>query len=472
MIRLISLILCDVIAIPVLFLISYSVKFKAGLLYNIIFETNTGLIYNHAQIEPYFDNIGIIMIIWLVSLNIMKTYDVYTGILAFVDQIISIIKAVLLATLLLMAISMITKLMPNSLFVLGYNCLFGVIIFSSIRLVIDKVFRIKPFKPDPCCIIGKNKEAHYILEYILDQKQAHYYYMGSIYDKEPDEVLFSVKNKHKKVADYDSVETYIKNNMIKHIFVIKSEYPKHYLKPLINLCESSQITLHIYDNDIQTIRQRARFNQIADLTMLSYDVQEINYKEKIIKRLFDCTVSIVLLIGLGPLWVIIAVWIKLVSPKGPVIYKQERTGLNGKIFTMYKFRTMKPNAEKTSGPVWVNKDDKRYIFGGEFLRKFSLDEYPQLINILKNEMSIVGPRPERPFFVDQIEEEVSGFKLRHTIKGGITGWAQIHGRSYLTTRPEEKLRYDLFYIKYRSFMLDIKIMLKTCLIVTKGEQAY
>ena len=180
----------------------------------------------------------------------------------------------------------------------------------------------------------------------------------------------------------------------------------------------------------------------------------------------------ILFVLLLPLFVVIGSWIKLVSPKGPIIFKQERVGRKGKNFIMYKFRTMSPEAEKESGPVWVKEDDDRYILGGKFLRKFSLDELPQLVNIIKNDMSIVGPRPERPFFVSEISATLPDFKIRHDIKGGVTGWAQIHGRAYLTTRPEEKLRYDLFYIKNRNFILDLKIILKTILVVGKGEQAY
>ena len=472
MLRILILILCDLIAIPLLFIISYSLKFKVGLLYNIIFNTNTGLIYNHAQIEPYFDNIGIIALIWLACLAIMQTYKPYSGILAFVDQVINILKAVCLATLLLMAISMITILMPNSLFVLGYNALFGVILFSMIRLLVDNVFGIKPYKPDSICIVGANKEAQYILEYILNQKQLSYSYKGSIYDKEPDEVLFSVQNKQKKVASFDDMQEYLISNKIKHIFLIKSEYPKKNIKSLINYCKNHDISFHLYDDDINVIKQKSTYNQVADLNILSYEKREDNLKEDLVKRCFDMIVSYILCIVLLPLFVVIGSWIKLVSPKGPIIFKQERVGRKGKNFIMYKFRTMSPEAEKESGPVWVKEDDDRYILGGKFLRKFSLDELPQLVNIIKNDMSIVGPRPERPFFVSEISATLPDFKIRHDIKGGVTGWAQIHGRAYLTTRPEEKLRYDLFYIKNRNFILDLKIILKTILVVGKGEQAY
>jgi len=470
MVRILILVLLDLIAIPVLFLISYTVKFKAGLFYNIIFNTNTGLIYNHAQVEPYFDNMGIIIMIWMISLVSMQAYKPYSGILGFVDQVINIIKAVLLATILLMAISQIMILIPNSLFVLGYNAIFGTILFSMSRLFVDKLVKVKPFKPAKCCILGSNKEAQYILEFIVYQQQLYYEYMGSIYKNEPSELLFSIQNKHKKVASLDQMEDYLIANKIKHLFVIKAECPE--IKTLIKFCETYKISLHIYDDDMQAIKHRSQYNQIADLPILSYKIQKEDSCKKLLKRLVDCVVAYSLLLILSPCLIVISIWIKLVSPKGSFIFRQERVGLKGKIFTMYKFRTMKLDAEKESGPVWVKEDDNRYIVGGRLLRKFSLDELPQLINIIKNDMSIIGPRPERPFFVDKISQDIPEFTLRHEIKGGVTGWAQIHGRAYLTTRPAEKLRYDLFYLKNQSFILDFKILLKTILVVGKGEQAY
>mgnify|MGYP001437101021 CR=1 FL=1 len=472
MIRIIILVLCDIIAIPLLFLISYAVKFKAGLLYNIIFKTNSGLIYNHAQIEPYFDKIGIIIIIWLMSLIIMRTYNVYSGILGLVDQIVSVVKAVSLATIILMAISMIVELIPNSIFVLMYNVVFGIILFTAIRMMVDNILKIKPFNPKKCCIIGKSKEAQYLLEYIKTQNQRIYNYSGSIYDGDCEEILFSISNSHNKVAIIDDSEEYILKNNIKDVFLIKSEYPKKKIQSLINLCKNKNIILHIFDDEITSALQNRTYTKMAGLNMVTYELEESGFNDEFLKRLLDLIIATCVLIISLPILIVTSVWIKMVSPRGPIIFKQERVGLNGRVFIMYKFRTMIHNAETISGPVWVKENDSRYIKGGQFLRKYSLDELPQLINIFKNDMSVVGPRPERPFFVDQISNDLPEFYLRHKVKGGITGWAQIHGRSFLTTRPKEKLRYDLFYIKNKDLLLDLKIILKTSLIVIKGEQAY
>ena len=134
---------------------------------------------------------------------------------------------------------------------------------------------------------------------------------------------------------------------------------------------------------------------------------------------------------------------------------------------------MIPDAEKFTGPVMVNESgDSRYIKGGQFLRQYSIDELPQLWNVLKGEMSIVGPRPERPHFVDQFEKKLPLFSKRHVVPVGITGWAQINGRSVLTRRPEQKIKYDFYYIKNWSFLFDLKIILKTVLVVFRKEESY
>jgi lipopolysaccharide/colanic/teichoic acid biosynthesis glycosyltransferase len=148
-------------------------------------------------------------------------------------------------------------------------------------------------------------------------------------------------------------------------------------------------------------------------------------------------------------------------------------GKDGKPFHMIKFRTMIPNAEKATGPVLVNeKGEDRYIKIGEFLRKSSLDELPQLYNVLIGDMSLVGPRPERQHFVDIYTKELPLYSLRHHVKGGITGLAQVNGRSVLTRRTDHKLKYDLYYIRNWSIMLDIKILFQTISVVLRAEEAY
>ena len=151
--------------------------------------------------------------------------------------------------------------------------------------------------------------------------------------------------------------------------------------------------------------------------------------------------------------------VKLSSP-GPVLFRQERIGLDGQTFTMYKFRSMRTDAEDSTGPVWARKHDPRRTPIGVFLRKTSLDEVPQLLNVLKGDMSLVGPRPERPFFVEKFKQLVPQYLDRHRVKAGMTGWAQVNGLRGETSL-EERIRYDLYYIENWSLAFDIRILLRT-----------
>ena len=190
----------------------------------------------------------------------------------------------------------------------------------------------------------------------------------------------------------------------------------------------------------------------------------------ILKHIFDITIAFILLLILSIPLIVIALLIKL-SSKGPVFYKQSRVGMDQREFNIYKFRTMRENAEEESGPKWSTKNDSRRTKIGAFLRRTSLDELPQLFNVLKGQMSLVGPRPERPHFVKEFSEQYLKYMLRHKIKSGMTGWAQINGYRG-DTSLRKRLVYDLYYVRNWSFALDLWILLKTPWHVIKGENAH
>lgn len=188
-----------------------------------------------------------------------------------------------------------------------------------------------------------------------------------------------------------------------------------------------------------------------------------------LKRAFDVVLSLIGVLLSAPLMGLVALLIKLDSP-GPVLYRQERVGKDGKIFILNKFRSMRRDAEAMTGPVWAGVDDPRVTRVGHLLRKTRLDEFPQIINVLKGEMSFVGPRPERPHFVAQLQERIPFYSQRHTVKPGITGWAQVK-YSYGATIEDalEKLQYDLYYIKNMSILLDFIILMHTVQVVLFGK---
>ncbi|MEZ6140566.1 MAG: undecaprenyl-phosphate glucose phosphotransferase [Zavarzinella sp.] len=179
----------------------------------------------------------------------------------------------------------------------------------------------------------------------------------------------------------------------------------------------------------------------------------------IIKRVMDIVISSIFLIVISPLLIFVALLVKFTS-KGPVFYRQERCGLNGKSFQMLKFRTMRPDAEKETGPVWTKQNDERKTTIGNFLRKTSIDELPQFINVVLGHMSIVGPRPERPVFIEKFRKTVPNYMIRHSVKCGITGWAQVNGWRG-NTSLRRRVQFDLYYITHWNPWFDIKIMLMT-----------
>jgi sugar transferase (PEP-CTERM system associated) len=188
-----------------------------------------------------------------------------------------------------------------------------------------------------------------------------------------------------------------------------------------------------------------------------------------LKRSCDVIFALLLILLTAPLLAMIAVAIKLDSA-GPVLFRQIRVGLHGKIFVIYKFRSMRHDAELETGPVWTRAQDERVTAVGRLLRKFRLDEILQAFNVLRGEMSLVGPRPERPYFVDRLEQEIPFYNLRHYVKPGITGWAQVmypYGDSI--EAAYEKLQYDFYYAKHKSFGCDTGILLKTLKIVLLGR---
>jgi sugar transferase (PEP-CTERM system associated) len=190
-----------------------------------------------------------------------------------------------------------------------------------------------------------------------------------------------------------------------------------------------------------------------------------------IKRVFDIVCSLGLIVISAPIMLAAAIAIKLDS-RGPVLYRQERVGLNGRAFMVAKFRSMRQDAEKDGKPRWATVHDDRVTRIGAFMRKTRIDELPQLFNVLKGEMSLVGPRPERPFFVDQLTEKIPYFAVRQSVKPGVTGWAQVRYQYGSTIEDAaEKLQYDLYYVKNHSLFLDVMVLFETVAVVLTGKGA-
>ncbi len=238
---------------------------------------------------------------------------------------------------------------------------------------------------------------------------------------------------------------------------------------IIRLLQDHKVGIKTNPDMFDAISGLARTQQLHGIPLIDIMPDYMPLWERAAKRLFDIFVALLALTIISPLLLIIAIAIKLDS-RGPVFFAQERVGKNGKPFNVIKFRTMIQDAEADTGPVWATEADPRITKVGRVLRHLRLDEIPQAINILRNEMSLVGPRPERKFFVDQIAELYPLYPRRHQVKPGITGWAQVK-QGYDTTLEASrlKLKYDLFYLENISLRLDFKIIMYTIYVMFTGS---
>ncbi len=225
---------------------------------------------------------------------------------------------------------------------------------------------------------------------------------------------------------------------------------------------------YVVPNSYEILTGQAGISKLGDTMAIEARPLELNWFQRFVKRTFDIFASGLALIVFSPLIGIVALAIHL-QDGGPAIYKQERVTKNGRIFTLYKFRSMVVDAEKKTGAVLMTSDDNRLTKVGKFVRKTRLDELPQLWNIFKGDMSIVGPRPERPVFVEQFLKETPEYRYRLNVRAGLSGYAQVMGT--YNTRYQDKLRWDLMYISKFSFMLDIWLIIKTLLAVFDKDSA-
>jgi len=236
-----------------------------------------------------------------------------------------------------------------------------------------------------------------------------------------------------------------------------NNYPK--IIEILKIVNKYVVNVRLIPDMFQLLTLKARIEDLDGFPVISIDEPPMRGFMLFVKRTIDVLASFILLVLLTPLLALTALIIRLDS-KGPILFHQERVGLDGRKFMMHKFRTMISGAERKTGPVMSKPGDPRVTGIGRYLRKFSIDELPQIVNVLLGEMSLIGPRPEREVFVEKFREKMPKYMLRHKVKSGMTGWAQVHGLRQ-NTDFEKRLEYDFYYIQNWSLFLDLKILWKT-----------
>ena len=349
------------------------------------------------------------------------------------------------------------------------------LIFMSIALSMR--FMIRSFQKyllrngigrEKTIILGKNRRGLSAANYLFRHEDQGYDIVGFI--KALDDPAEGINTGKIPILGKEvNIGTIIRDNEVSDI-VLALEKPDHTrILSIMGQINGFPVTVKIVPDLYDVMSGLVRTQQIAGIPLIEINLEYTNWYQRGLKKLLDLILAIPFLIIISPFAFIIAIAIKIES-KGPVLYKQERVGRDFSKFKTIKFRSMHHNAEDETGPKWAEQNDPRVTKVGRFLRRFRLDEVPQFINVLKGDMSIIGPRPERPFFVDKLSKEYPLYHRRLSVLPGISGWSQIkHPYDEDIEDIRQKLKYDFYYIENLSFGLDFKIMISTIWVMFSGQ---
>ena len=432
--------LSDALVILVSYVFAYSIRFQN-------FSINSLVSFPYFQYSQYL--IGLVAV-YLISLYFLGMYKTRKGFLVEIDELLGIFFSITTAWIALIVATflkgeyefsrhIIIISWPISIFLMAFS--------REIVLAVELGFRRKGFGSKRAAIFGSSDLAFAVAEKIKQHPSYGIKFVGFIGD--------SKENCLGNAADLPNI---VSKNKIQAIYVADKNITRDQLAELASFCDEKGLSLGTIPDVFQILTTSPAVEDIEGLPIVSLKQTLFTPLNRVIKRTFDIAGSIFGLIVFSVPFIVIFILVKVFSPGGPAIYSQERVGRRGKVFKLYKFRTMIPDAEAKTGPVLATGDDERKTLVGRVLRSTNLDELPQLINILKGDMSFVGPRPERPVFVEEFKQIIPKYMERHKIKPGLAGWAQLHGGYHMPA--EEKIKYDLYYIENWSFLLDIKIILK------------
>jgi exopolysaccharide biosynthesis polyprenyl glycosylphosphotransferase len=427
------------------------------------------------NLGPFADYTGMMLVQVLTLVTVFFFSRLYHTVRAVsrIDEFYQVFGAVSVGTMLAVAVS--GFVFKNSVLDLDYSR--AMIIYAwllTITLVTLGRFLYHTLKTrlqaqgwgtDRVLIVGTGDVGQMILQKIQWSPRLGYKVLGMVEANGNNGRAFSVP----VVGGPERLADLIKEYDIDEVIIALPEASHQEILMLISQCERGSVNIKVFPDVFQIMASEVTIGDLGGLPLLTVRDVALRGWRRIVKRALDIAISGLGLVFLSPFLLIVAFLIKRDSP-GPVFYAQERMGLDARPFWCLKFRTMRPDAEK-DGPGWTTKDDPRRTRIGEFLRRISLDELPQLINILLGEMSLVGPRPERPVYVEQFRRSIPRYMDRHLERAGLTGWAQVNGLRG-DTSIIERTKYDVWYIENWSLWLDFKILIRTAFNIFFDRNAY
>lgn len=426
-----SIVIIDLLLLHFGYILSYIIKF--------------GFHPPQENLIPYYVLIPIITLVSIIILNIYNLYSI--SMKSYEDTIFSIVLSMIILQLFTMASTFFVRQFAFPRTIIFISFFIQVALLSLWRCYLLRLYK-KIHGNKVIMIVGEHDDAEEFAKNILLNSKEWY---DIRYIIKPEEFL-NVKN---YLNDVNSIYlcTSIDENLKSQIYREALERKKE---------------IFVVPRFRDILLLKSEIVQFDDVPVIKVSYPELTTEQKFIKRFFDILIGLIVFILASPIMIISAILVKATS-KGPILFKQVRFTEGYKKFEIYKFRSMCENAEAKTGPVLASDGDERITKIGNFLRATRIDELPQIFNVLKGDMSFIGPRPERPFFVKQFEKEYPTYKYRHNVKAGITGLAQVMGK--YSTNVQDKLTFDLIYIKNYSILLDFKILLLTIKVALTKEAA-
>ncbi len=334
------------------------------------------------------------------------------------------------------------------------------------RLLYDRMLRLDGFH-ERVLVLGTGRNAQAVAAEVLAQPALGYRLVGYVAD-EP--VLGPPRLGHPPVLGRaEALLDVVRRERVQRVVVALSEARGRLPVEALLACRMDGVKVEEGASFYERVSGKILLENLKPSWLIFSDGFRKSVLTRVTKRLTGIAISVAVLVLTAPILLIVALLIRLDSP-GPILFRQERVGQGGKVFTLYKFRSMRADAEADGVPVWAEENDPRITRVGRWLRRTRIDEIPQLWNVLRGDMSIVGPRPERPFFVEQLRKVIPFYDQRHTVKPGVTGWAQVRYPYGASVQDAiEKLQYDLFYIKHMSLLLDLSILIETVKVIIFGR---
>ena len=448
-------VLADAIAIETAFLLSYWLRFSSTLFDHLGFVNSDA-----PSVHRYLLGSLVVIPIWLMLFQSRKMYAARRNV-SLADEFISVVKVVSLGMLMVMSATFFYRGFSYSRVVFGLLWGSSMAFLMLGRLLVYEYERSRYRAGkllQPAIIVGRDTGASHVFTRLHKHPSFGFTILG--YFAEEPAQTDSALSTAPYLGPIAGAPEFIREHKIQLAFIAVTPGTHAELFDLITQCEGVNIDFMMVPDVLEILTSQVKVLELEDIPFLKIKSIPFTAWGRITKRAFDLAVSGILLAILSPFLLLIGLLIRLDS-RGPVLFRQQRVGLDGKEFTMYKFRSMRAGSEQLDAHAGLGiPNDPRRTRIGALLRATSLDELPQLFNVLKGEMSLVGPRPERTTYVREFQTVIPRYLDRHRVKTGVTGWAQVHGLRG-DTSLEERIKYDLYYIENWSLALDVKILLRT-----------